>query len=345
MHKRFARKITKAFGAAVLTGLALSGCNNSNDNNNSFTPLVPDCTAASSFAPLIPGPHDGPITPIIMECHVTRYQDDLGASIPGTGIAIGGDSVPGPPQLYIPGVYNGDNPLQVPEPFRPLPTGTAIGPNGEHYAFYAVIPLVPGAGFKFPHTVIVDLAHPEKPLFTLHRLAQASGAYDPQSGRMIILGNTEQDETRALWQSAPISQNPKWWETLDLLGEFSGPMNGDRESQIVALPKGGFLIVGAGDARAIMAVTANTPQELLTAKPRPIISSRSLPQVYGPTITDIQDIDGKEVVTLRVSTYGIPGPPGIDKYDPHTYTTTFPIIRGDSLPKRPMPPIIAPKVK
>lgn len=48
----------------------------------------------------------------------------------------------------------------------------------------------------------------------------------------------------------------------------------------------------------------------------------TLPQVYGPTVSDIQVIDGKEVVSMRVSNFGD------GKYDPHTYTTTFTVTPG-----------------
>lgn len=339
MNKRFT-KLAAAFAAAAAIA-GLPGCGT--PANNAAVPVPPaTCVSSLLIPPISPGSHDGPITPIEFECPNTRYQDDLDASIPGSGIAIGGDSVPGYPQLYMPGVYNGDNPLVVPKGSRPLPTGTAVGPHGEQYAFYAVIPLVPGAGFISADTVIVDLAHPETPIFTLYGLSQASAAYDAQSGRMIVMGNNGKYGDRALWQSAPVSENAAWYSTLQPLGTFSGPMNGGRESQIVTLPKGGFLVVGAGDARAIMAVTATTPEGLLTAKPAPIVSSQTLPQVYGPTITDIQEINGKEVVTLRVSTYGIVGP-GVDHYDPHTYTTTFPITRTDSASKRAIP-TIAPRI-
>ena len=347
MKKRLV--LTKAFGAAVLAGLALFGCSSS---SNPSPPAFPCTTPAT--APISPGPSDGPITSIKIECQNTGNQDDLDASIPGTGIALGGDGSGehGYPQIYLPGVFNGRNPLQVPKNTRPLPTGTAIGPHGEHYAFYALVPYQDANGkpngYTSPDTVVVDLAHPEAPLFTLHGISQASGAYDAQTGRMVIVGNT-QDGHRALWQSAPVSQNAAWGSTLQQMGTFSGAMDGNRESQIVALPKGGFLVVGAdsipGQALPLQAVTADTPQGLLTAKSTVLVSPQTLPQVYGPTITDIKEINGKEVVTLRVSTYGIVGPPGIHHYDPHTYTTTFAITRTNSgAAAQARTPTIAPRI-
>lgn len=281
--------------------------------------------------PQTTGPHgagpsiDGPATPPKMEGINTGKQDDLDVSIPGTGIALGGDGKDGYPHIHVPGVYDGKNPLPVPPDSRPLPTGTAIGPNGEQYGFYAIVPYhnpdgSPNKSYTSPDTVVVDLRHPETPLFTLQGISQASGAYDPKSGRMVILGNTQNGQ-RGLWQSAPVNQNSTWGNTLQQQGTFSGAMNGNRESQIVALPKGGFMVVGAGETPAhqtlpIQAVTASTPQGLLTATPTALVDPKVLPQVYGPTITDIQEINGKEVISMRVSTYGD------GRYAPHTYTTT-----------------------
>jgi hypothetical protein len=269
---------------------------------------------------------DGPATPPKIEGQNTGKQDDLDVTIPGTGIALGGDGKDGYPHIHVPGVYDGRNPLPVPPDSRPLPTGTAIGPNGQQLAFYAIVPYhnpdnSPNQSYTSPDTVVVDLAHPDTPLYTLRGISQASGAYDPKTGRMVILGNTQNGQ-RALWQSTPVGQNSAWGNTLQQQGTFSGAMNGNRESQIVALPKGGFMVVGAGETSGhqtlpIQAVTAGTPQGLLTATPTTLVTPQTLPQVYGPTITGIQEINGKEVVSMRVSSYGD------GHYDPHTYTTTF----------------------
>ena len=269
---------------------------------------------------------DGPATAPKIEGQNTGKQDDLDTTIPGTGIALGGDGKDGYPHIHVPGVYDGQNPLPVPPDSRPLPTGTAIGPNGEKLAFYAIVPYhnpdgSPNASYTSPDTVVVDLAHPDTPLYTLRGISQASGAYDAKSGRMVVLGNTP-DGQRALWQSDPVGQNSKWGNCLQQQGTFSGAMNGNRESQIVALPKGGFMVVGAGETPnhqtlPIQAVAAGTPQGLLTAAPTALVTPQTLPQVYGPTITDIQEVSGKEVVSMRVSTYGD------GQYDPHTYTSTF----------------------
>ena len=338
MKRHFPTKTAKAFGAAVLAGLALVGCGINPNNTSSpsarsnTTPTtsvtIQETPSGTSDGPTIALQIDGPAAHPKMERPNTRDQDDLDASIPGTGIAIGGDGKHGYPQIHIPGVYDGNNPLQVPWGTRPLPTGTAVGPNGEQYAFYAIVPYnnpdgSPNYNFTSPDTVVVDLAHPETPLFTLPGISQASGAYDAQSGRMIIMGNTPSGD-RALWQSAPVSQNAAWNTTLQPLGTFCGAMNGNRESQIVALPNGGLLAVGVGNYTPIVSVTATTPQGLLTAAPTALVTWKMLPGAYGPTITDIKESNGQLVVSMRVSTFGG------DQYDPHTYKTTFTVKRGAS---------------
>lgn len=279
---------------------------------------------------------DGPATPPLMEGVNSGQQDDLDVTIPGTGIALGGDGKDGYPHIHIPGVYDGKNPLPVPDGYRPLPTGTATGPNGEHYGFYAIVPYQtpdgqPNQHYTAPDTVVVDLAHPDTPLYTLKGISQASGAYDPQSGRMVIMGNDANGQ-RGLWQSTPVGQNPAWGKSpLESLGTFKGGMNGNRESQLVALPKGGFMAVGAGETvnaqgrpvtLPLQGAVASDARGLLTAPTTELVTPQTLPQVYGPSITGIQEIDGKEVVSMRVSTYG----DGV--YDPHTYTTTFTVTPG-----------------
>jgi hypothetical protein len=104
--------------------------------------------------------------------------------------------------------------------------------------------------YTSPETVVVDLAHPDKILYTLP-ISQASGAFDPASGRMNIVGNDPQTNARGLWASAPVSQNPGWGNTLASKGTFQGAMNGDRENQIVALPNNkGFMLVGYAPEKA-----------------------------------------------------------------------------------------------
>lgn len=278
---------------------------------------------------------DGPGTPPLLEGQNTKDQDDLDLSIPGTGIALGGDGAHGYPNILVPpdgdtpGI-NGPNPIPHPEGTRPLPTGTAVGPNGEHYGFYGLVPYKgpdgqPNKQFSVPDTVVVDLAHPDKVLFTLHGISQASGAFDPNTGKMVIMGNNQNGQ-RGLWESAPVNQNGNWGNTLQPKGTFNGALNGNRESQIVALPQGkGFMVVGAAADKPIQGAVASTPQGLLNATPTPLVGQLPDTQIpYGPTITDIRQVDGKDVVTMRVSTYGL----GVDVYDPKTYTTTFTVTPG-----------------
>lgn len=65
--------------------------------------------------------------------------------------------------------------------------------------------------------------------------------------------------------------NPNgWMQTLKPQGEIQG-LPGDRESQLVALKGGGYMLVGSdnvvrdGNQQPIGAVTAATPEGLLTA--------------------------------------------------------------------------------
>jgi PPE family len=281
---------------------------------------------------------DGPGTAPQIEGPNTKKQDDLDSSSPGTGpgtgIALGGDGgdrgdgrprVRIPPNGANPGL-DGLNPIPHPHDARAIPTGTAIGPNGERYGFYAIVPYHNPDGSVNEHytaseTEVVDLAHPDQVLYTLP-ISQASGAFDPASGRMNIVGNDPQTNDRGLWQSAPVGQNPSWGNTLQSSGTFQGKLNGGRESQIVALPNGkGFMLVGSADEQPIEGAVASTPEGLLTAPAQDLLGPLPDGQFpYGPTITEINEVDGKEIVTMRVSTFGI------GTYDPHTYTTTFPVI-------------------
>jgi hypothetical protein len=231
----------------------------------------------------------------------------------------------------VPGQADKLNPIPVPlDQFgreqRAIPTGTAVGPHGEHYGFYSIVPYFNPDGsrnenFTSSQTEVVDLDHPEKVLYTLP-ISQASGAYDAASQRMVIVGNDPQTGARKLWESAPVTpQNPSWGGTVAPVRDFRGGMNGDRENQIVALPNGkGFLLVGAAKGEPIRGVVASTPEGLLGAEPKDLVGQLPDTQYpYGPTITDIKEIDGREVVTLRLSTFGLPK----GFYDPHTYTSTF----------------------
>lgn len=266
-------------------------------------------------------------------------QGDLNSTIPGTGIEISGDGRTTYPTL------NGErNPLEVPGG-RPLPTGTIVGPDGKQYALYSEVPYeladdVPNPNYATPDTTVVDLNDPSKRIGVLPGISQASGVYDPATNRMVIVGNDGPNErTRRLYMSDPVDpKNPDgWMQTLKPQGEIKG-LPGDRESQIVALKGGGFMLVGSdnfdnrvpGD-QPVGAITASTPEGLLTAKATPLFPPEpgawpggAAP--YGPTVVDtIYDpVTGKETVQLRVSTWE--DPPNWDgkgdkPYNPKTYQT------------------------
>lgn len=304
----------------------------------------------------IPTPHDPSIAgsgspPVPENQEGSPY--DLGATIPGTGIVITGDPETGHPRLHLPGQPDIDNPFPVDEGFRALPTGTAVGPDGQQYAFYSVRPYGPGTSpdnFIAPESRVQNLADPATDLGPLMGttigsdtkvgIAQASGVFDAESGRMIIVGNIGQDGQRAMWQSDPVAAGAPpnaWMDSLHQVGTFNNLGAGDRENQIVSLPQGGYLLTSASNGSQIVGVTAGSPQGLLTAPsheltgPGFIPSPGNQPAVpYGPSVVSIETLpNGQEQVTMRVSTWptpegwpvgpGAPPPP----YHPRTYTTTF----------------------
>lgn len=303
--------------------------------------------AGSSKDPQITG-RPGPLRP-------DGTQGDLNSTLPGTGIEISGDGRTGYPTL------NGQkNPLEIeanqPSPenpdgkdkVRPLPTGTIVGPDGKQYALYSEVPYVvdgkPNREYATADTTVVDLNDPSKSIGVLPGIAQASGAYDPKTNRMIVVGNTGPhpgDRTRMLYVSDPIDPaNPNgWMQTLKPQGEIQG-LPGDRESQLVALKGGGFMLVGSdnfnpgvpGD-QPISAITATTPEGLLKAPATPLFPpgqgtwpGGGTGAPYGPTVveTTYDPVTGQETVQLRVSTWE--DPPGWDgtgdkPYNPKTYQT------------------------
>ncbi|WP_029110122.1 hypothetical protein [Mycobacterium sp. URHD0025] len=278
---------------------------------------------------------------------------DLNSTLPGTGIEISGDGRTGYPTL------NGEkNPLEIeanqPSPdnpngedkVRPLPTGTIVGPDGKQYALYSEVPYKLPNGKDNPEyatsdTTVVDLSDPSKSVGVLPGISQASGAYDPKTNRVVVVGNTGPhpgDRTRVLYVSDPIDPaNPNgWMQTLKPQGEIRG-LPGDRESQLVALKGGGFMLVGSdnfnkdlpGD-QPIGAITASTPEGLLNARAVPLFPpgsgwpSGAAP--YGPTVVDTvyDPVTGKETVQLRVSTWERPpdwNGEGNMPYNPQTYRT------------------------
>jgi hypothetical protein len=151
---------------------------------------------------------------------------------------------------------------------------------------------------------------------------QGSGAFDPATGRMVIIGNGSDkvgDSARGMWVSAPVDPaNPNGWlNSLHRVGDVSLP--GNRESQLVALKGGGFMLAGSTDDGPVAAISAATPEGLMNAAPVNLVDNQNVPTVYGPTVTGLSydPATGLETVNLRVSTWQ-----NQTYYDPKTWTTS-----------------------
>lgn len=243
----------------------------------------------------------------------------------GQGPTFGGDPRDGLPRSPASQLAQG------PPGTRPLPTGTALGPDGRRYAFFSNPDgtIQPGVNQFATNGSVWDYTDPNHPVKVgeLPGIYQASGAFDPATGRMVIVGNTSNrtgDLTRGMWVSGPIDPaNPNGWvNSLQHVGNVGLP--GDRESQLVALKGGGFMLVGASNGEAVQGITAATPQGLLTAQPVPLVTQGALPSVYGPTVTGttLDPVTGLETIQMRVSTWPF-NPANPSFYDPNTWTTTF----------------------
>jgi hypothetical protein len=305
-----------------------------------------DFTLGGPSGPGLPGaaPGDPTITGPAGPLQFQDDQADLNATLPGTDIVISGDGRTGYPTLN--GEKNpldvGNDPGQDPK-VRPLPTGTIVGPDGKQYALYGEVPYdrKPEEGYAVPDTTVVDLSDPSKSIGVLPGISQASGAYDAKTNRMVIVGNPDPHSgTRMLYTSDPIDPaNPNAWvNTVRPVGEIKG-LPGNRESQLVALKGGGFMLVGSNDVvpggnqQPINAITAGTPEGLLTAAPTNLFPPGAQPNwpngapPYGPTVVDTtyDPVTGVEKVELRVSTWEDPqgwnGQPP-KPYNPKTYTTS-----------------------
>lgn len=115
-----------------------------------------------------------------------------------------------------------------------------------------------------------DPTHPVK-VGELPGIYQASGVYDPATNQMVIVGNTSNrvgDTTRGMWVSGPIdpAKPNSWINNLQRVGTVSLP--GDRESQLVSLKGGGFMLVGATNGGPVQGITAATPQGLMGRHPK-----------------------------------------------------------------------------
>jgi hypothetical protein len=239
---------------------------------------------------------------------------------------------------------------------RPIPTGTAIGPNGERFAFFSypddrkpapdgVNPYsTPGKAWDFsdPNNpkLLGDLTYPA-PDGSRQPIYQASGAYDKTTGKMLIVGNTTDKDgkiQRVLFESDPVKPGDlpgQWMQSLHSSGVIEG-LPGARENQLVALEGGGFALVGSDNydqnnpsARPpVSAITASSAEGLKTAIPTTIVAPTNISGTpaapYGPSVigTTYDPVTGREVLDIRVSTWD-----GIVKdgfpYDPKTYTTSI----------------------
>jgi hypothetical protein len=272
-----------------------------------------------------PPPSDPRITgPAGQPQHEQNQYDLQDQFQDGQGPTFGGDPRDGSPRSPASQLAQG------PPGTRPLPTGTALGPDGRRYAFFSnpTGKPAPGDNPYATNGTVWDFTDPNHPVKVgdLPGISQASGVYDPTTNQMVIVGNTGNktgDLTRGLWVSGPVAPaNPNgWMSSLQRVGDVSLP--GDRESQLVSLKGGGYMLVGATDNDAVSAITAATPQGLMSAQPVPLVTQGALPSVYGPTVfgTSLDPATGHETVQLRVSTW--PPNPDPNFYDPNTWTTTF----------------------
>jgi hypothetical protein len=247
-----------------------------------------------------------------------------------------------------------------PDGTRSIPTGTAIGPNGERFGFFSYPDgkAPPGTNPYSTPGEAWDFSDPDnpKPLGLVQypgpdgrmsSIYQPSGAYDKTTGRMVVVGNTTNSNgkiERVLFESDPIKPGDppdQWLHTLHSSGTIQG-MPGARENQLVALDGGGFALVGSDNTdvndpsrTAVSAITASSAEGLTTAVPTTLVqgapSDHGIVSPYGPSVigTTYDPVSGKEVIDLRVSTWdGInqiqpdPNNPHYP-YDPKTYTTTF----------------------
>jgi hypothetical protein len=300
----------------------------------------------------------GPAGPLVYE------QDDYDLQVTwpdGEGPTLGGD-----PQTHeadwtpvgqeVPRDADSEK-ADLDDKTRPIPTGTAIGPNGERYAFFSypdgseqegINPYsTPGKAWDFSDPdhprLLGDVTYPGPDGHPLP-VYQPSGAYDKTTGQMVIVGNTTNGSgkiERVMFTSDPIKPGDapnKWLETLKPASVVQG-LPGARENQLVALEGGGFALVGSDNfdpsnpsARPpVSAVVASSAEDLLTATPTTLVGPTDISgkpaAPYGPTVIDTvyDPVTGQETIQLRVSTWDGVNYRGRDQlpYDPQTYTTSI----------------------
>lgn len=271
-------------------------------------------------------------------------HDDLDDTIPNhPEINIGGDG-----KDHHPYFDDKLNPLPVPGGARAIPTGTADGPNGKKYAFYSMPPYKNPDGsdnktYVTSPSTIVDITDPNHPVVIGQApVNQASGAYDPVTNKMYIVGNTGlgPDENRHMYSVPVDTNNPNGW--AGALPASNGPapagapkwndegavLAGGRENQLVRLQGGGFMLTGGDNLGSIQATTAATPSGLVNQTQGievvPNDPVRGISQPYGPTIVkdEYNPTTHQDTITMRISQFAPPGSPE-GTYDPQLYTTQF----------------------
>lgn len=275
---------------------------------------------------------------------------------PADNNADGSPRVPHPPRDH----HFAD--MDANDPYRTLPTGTTVGPNGERIALVSRPPDDPawaenqtknGKSVYVTQTEAYDVTRqPPQSLGKLQgvdgsKVYQGSIVYDKASGRMYVVGNHGDgsgDTARGMWRSDPVDPNHPndWVKTLRYQGDVPS-LPGSRESSLVALQHGGVALFGADDYRpaegrnmAVGAISAATPEGLLQARPvTDLLPAGKTPWPGGapyaalPTGVHWDPALHADVVDTRVSIWrDVPGVRGA--YPPVTYQTSVPIFQPNS---------------
>lgn len=285
------------------------------------------------------------ITGMTTPQQTSRDKVDLLTKVPGKNLSFTGDPKEGTSQL------NGaPNPINKPGE-RALPMGYALGQNDRPYGMFSIRKYSETDGelaknpwnFISPHTSVYDLSNPGSPaLIGQTPGSQSSGAYDPISKTMVIVGNDGWGSSapRSIWQSTPVdpSKPNDWINHLTKIGDITG--GGDRENQILALPGGGLLLLDANMNQingGIYGATAWTPQQLLNPDWTYLVAGDSAPNpnalgtvnsVYGPTASAITPGPaGSNILNVATGMSAWPfneADPG--GYHPETWTSTLSIL-------------------
>lgn len=229
--------------------------------------------------------------------------------------------------------------------------GYALGQNDRPYGMFSIRKYSETDGelaknpwnFISPHTSVYDLSNPSSPVLIGQTPgSQSSGAYDPISNTMVVVGNDGwgSNAPRSIWQSAPVdSSKPNdWINHLTKIGDIAG--GGDRENQILSLPGGGLLLLDANMNPingGIYGAAAWTPQQLLNPDWTYLVAGDNTPNpnalatvnsVYGPTASAVTPGPaGSNIINVATGMSAWPfneaDPAG---YHPETWTSTLSIL-------------------